>query len=66
MKQLQAYDRFNRDFRAAIGSGYHHGLGVSEVAGSRKLPARYRDFTAPPDRVKANVQTIFAELTRPQ
>ena len=65
MKDLQEYERFTRDFRDAVVSGYHHGLSISEVAEAWRLPERYRDFTAPQDRVKANVQAIFAELTRP-
>ncbi len=65
MRDLQEYERFNRDFRDAVVSGYDHGLSIGEVAAGWKLPDRYRDFTAPPDRVRANVQTIFAELTRP-
>ena len=28
-------------------------------------PSEYRGFSAPPERVKANVRTIFAELTKP-
>ena len=65
MKDLQEYERFTRDFRDAVVSGYHHGLSISEVTESWRLPERDRDFTAPQDRVKANVQAIFAELTRP-
>jgi len=66
MKDLQEYVEFNREFRNAAVSGYHHGLSISEVADGWKLPNRYRDFTAPPERIKANVRTIFAELTRQQ
>ena len=65
MKDLQEYERFTRDFRNAVVSGYHHGLSIGEVADGWRQPDRDRDFTAPPDRVKSNVQTIFAELTRP-
>ena len=65
MKDLHEYERFTRDFRDAVVSAYHHGLSVSEAAEAWRLPDRYRDFTAPQDRVKANVQAIFAELTRP-
>ena len=66
MKDLQEYVEFNREFRDAAVSDYHHGLSISEVADGWKLPNRYRDFTAPPERIKANVRTIFAELTRLQ
>jgi cyclase len=64
MKDLQEYAEFNKDFRDAVVSGYNHGLGLSEVAAGWKIPDRYRDYTAPHDRVTANVQAIFAELTR--
>jgi cyclase len=64
MKDLEEYAEFNQDFRDAVVSGYNHGLGLSEVAAGWKIPDRYRDYTSPPDRVKANVQAIFAELTR--
>jgi cyclase len=64
MKDLEEYAAFNKDFRDAVVSGYNHGLGLSEVAAAWKIPDRYRDYTAPPDRVTANVQAIFAELTR--
>ena len=64
MKDLEEYAEFNKDFRDAVVSGYNHGLGLSEVAAGWRIPDRYRDYTAPPDRVTANVQAIFAELTR--
>jgi cyclase len=64
MKDLEEYAEFTRDFRDAVVSGYNHGLGLSEVAAGWKIPDRYRDYTAPPERVKANVQAILAELTR--
>jgi cyclase len=64
MKDLDEHIQFTRDFRAAVVSGYHHGLGISEVAESWKLPERYRDYAAPPERVTENVRTIFAEMGR--
>jgi cyclase len=64
MKDLEEYAQFTRDFRDAVVSGYNHGLGLSEVAAGWTIPGKYRGYTAPPERVKANVQTIFAELTR--
>src|SRR6185503_8515819 len=65
MKELQEYEQFSRDFRAAVVSGFHHGQSISDVADGWIMPERYKGFTAPADRVKANVRTIFAELTRP-
>jgi glyoxylase-like metal-dependent hydrolase (beta-lactamase superfamily II) len=64
-KDLEEYGRFTRDFRDAVVSGFNHGLGISEVAESWRLPEKYRGYTAPPERVKANVLAIFAGLTRP-
>ena len=64
MKDLEEYAEFNKDFRDAVVSGYNHGLGLSEVAAGWKIPDRYRGYTAPPERVKANVQAILSELTR--
>jgi glyoxylase-like metal-dependent hydrolase (beta-lactamase superfamily II) len=64
MKDVEEYAQFNREFRDAAVSGFNHGLGVSEVADAWKLPDKYRGYTAPPDRVKANVRAIFSELTR--
>jgi len=64
MKDLEEYAEFNKDFRDAVVSGYNHGLGLGEVAAGWKIPDRYRGYTAPPERVKANVQAILSELTR--
>jgi glyoxylase-like metal-dependent hydrolase (beta-lactamase superfamily II) len=64
MKDLEEYAQFNRDFRDAAVSGFNHGLSIGEVAGAWKVPDRYRGYTATPERVNANVQAIFSELTR--
>ena len=61
---LQEYAQFNKDFRDAVLTGYHHGLSIDEVAGAWKLPEKYKDSTAQPARVKANVQAIIGELTK--
>lgn len=66
MRDLQEYVQLTRDFRDAVVSGYNHGMSISGIADGWKIPERSRDFTAPADRVKANVQTIVAELTKPQ
>jgi cyclase len=65
MKDVEEYAQFTRDFRDAAVSGFNHGLGISEVADAWKVPEKYRSYTATPERVKANVQAIFSELTRP-
>ena len=64
MKDLEDYAQFNKDFRDAVVSGFNHGLGFTEVAEGWRLPAKYQGYAAPADRVKANVQTIFGELSR--
>ena len=64
MKDVEEYAQFNRDFRDATVSGFNHGLGISEAADAWKLPDKYRGYTTTPERVKANVQSIFSELTR--
>ena len=66
MKDLEQYIQLTRDFRDAVVSGYNHGMAISAIAEGWKVPERSRDFTAPADRVAANVRTIVAELTKPQ
>ncbi len=63
-KDLEEYARFNRDFRDVVVDGFNRGLGVADIADAWRLPARYKDYTAPPARVRANVQAILGELTR--
>jgi glyoxylase-like metal-dependent hydrolase (beta-lactamase superfamily II) len=63
-KDLGTYAEFTREFRDVVVNGFDHGLSVSEIADGWTLPARYAGYTAPPDRVKADVQTIVGELTR--
>jgi glyoxylase-like metal-dependent hydrolase (beta-lactamase superfamily II) len=66
VKDLEQYAQLTRDFRDAVVSGYNHGLSISTIADGWKVAERSRDFTAPADRVRANVRTIVAELTKPQ
>jgi glyoxylase-like metal-dependent hydrolase (beta-lactamase superfamily II) len=63
-KDLTTYAEFNREFRDAVIDGFDHGLSVSEIADGWKLPAKYAGYTAPPDRVKADVEAIVGELSR--
>ncbi|MEO8257893.1 MAG: MBL fold metallo-hydrolase [Acidobacteriota bacterium] len=65
-KDLQDYVQLTRNFRDAVVSGYNHGMSISAIADGWKVPETSRDFTAPPDRVRANVQAIVAELTKSQ
>jgi cyclase len=63
-KDLGTYAEFTSEFRDVVVNGFDHGLSVSEIADGWTLPARYVGYTAPADRVKADVQTIVGELTR--
>ena len=63
-KDLEEYAQFNKEFRDGVVDGFNHGLGITEVADAWKLPVTFKDYTAQPARVKANVQAIFGELTR--
>ena len=63
-RELGTYAEFTREFREVVVNGFDHGLSVSEIADGWTLPARYTGYTAPPDRVRADVQTIVGELTR--
>ena len=62
---LQEYAQFNKEFRDAVLTGYHHGLSIDEVASAWTLSDKYKGYTAQPARVKANVLAIFGELTKP-
>jgi cyclase len=63
-KDLGTYAEFTREFREVVVNGFDHGLSVSEIADGWTLPAKYAGYTAPPERVKADVQAIVGDLTR--
>jgi glyoxylase-like metal-dependent hydrolase (beta-lactamase superfamily II) len=63
-KDLETYAEFTKQFRDVVVNGFNHGLGVSEIAEAWMLPAEYRGYTAPPERVKADVEAIVGELSR--
>jgi cyclase len=63
-KDLETYAEFTRQFRDVVVNGFNHGLSVNEIAGAWMLPAKYAGYTAPPDRVKADVEAIVGELSR--
>lgn len=64
VKDVEEYADFTRDFRNAAVSAFNHGRSISEAAEAWKVPERFRGYTAPPERVTANMRAIFAELTR--
>jgi len=63
-KDLRTYAEFTREFRDVVVNGFDHGLGVSEIAAGWSLSARYAGYTAPPDRVRADIEAIVGELAR--
>jgi hypothetical protein len=63
-KDLRTYAEFTQDFRDAVVNGFHHGLGVTEIAAGWSLPPRFAGYTAPPDRVRADIVAIVGELSR--
>jgi cyclase len=65
-KDLGTYAEFTRELREVVVNGFDHGLSVGEIADAWALPAKYAGagYTAAPERVKADVQTIVGELTR--
>jgi cyclase len=63
-KDLGTYIEFTREFRQVVVNGFDHGLSISEIADAWTLPSKYTGYTAPPDRVKADVQVMVGELAR--
>jgi glyoxylase-like metal-dependent hydrolase (beta-lactamase superfamily II) len=63
-KDLTTYADFTRDLRDLVVDGFDHGLGVGEIADTWKLSPRYAGYSAPPDRVRADVEAIVGELSR--
>jgi cyclase len=60
---LKEYAQFNRDFLADVRAAKKAGKSVDEVAGSWKMPEKYKGYAAvQPARLKANVQVIYDEL----
>jgi cyclase len=63
-KELRTYAEFTRGFRDFVVNGFDHGAGVSEIAAAWSLPAKYVGYSAPPARIKADVEAIVGELSR--
>ena len=63
-KDLSTYADFTRDFRDAVVNGFDHGLGVSEIADAWTLSPKYAGYTAPPERVRADVEAMVGELSK--
>jgi glyoxylase-like metal-dependent hydrolase (beta-lactamase superfamily II) len=62
MADLSEYAEFNKDFLKDVQAAKKAGKSVDDVAGSWKIPERYKGYAAPAAaRLKANVQIIFDE-----
>jgi cyclase len=61
---LETYAEFTKQFRDVVVNGFNHGLSVNEITEAWMLPAGYNGYTAPPERVKADVEAIVGELSR--
>jgi cyclase len=59
---LKEYIQFNRDFLMDMRAAKKAGKSIDSVAGSWKLPDRYKGYMIAAPRVKANVQVIMDEL----
>ena len=63
MSDLKEYADFNRDFLIAVQEGKKAGKSVDDIAGSWKVPAKYKGYATPAEaRLKANVQVVYDEL----
>jgi glyoxylase-like metal-dependent hydrolase (beta-lactamase superfamily II) len=61
---LKEYADFHRDFLSTAREGLKSGRSVDDVARTYTIPARYKNYYADPQRVKANIQAIYEELKR--
>ena len=63
---LSEYAAFNKEFMRDVQAAKKAGKSVDDVAGSWKIPEKYKGYTAPTTdaakaRLKANVQIVFDE-----
>jgi glyoxylase-like metal-dependent hydrolase (beta-lactamase superfamily II) len=62
VEDLKEYARFNDEFAAAVRAAKKAGRTVDDVAGSWKMPAKYKGYADPqPARLRANVQVVWDE-----
>jgi cyclase len=62
MADLSEYAEFNKDFMRDVQAAKKAGKSVDDVAGSWKIPEKYKGYAAPAAaRLKANVQIVFDE-----
>jgi len=58
---LLEYSQFLADFVAGAREGQKAGKSAEEVAKSWSMPSKYKGYAADPQRLRANVETIFKE-----
>jgi glyoxylase-like metal-dependent hydrolase (beta-lactamase superfamily II) len=63
-KDFEDYVRFVRFFRDYVVTGFNRGLSIGEVSEGWKTPEQYRDYASPTERVRADVEVIFGDLTK--
>ena len=62
MADLAEYAQFNKDFMKDVQAAKKAGKTVDDVAGSWKIPEKYKGYAAPAAaRLKANVQIVYDE-----
>jgi len=62
MRDLREFAAFNREFLETVQAAKRAGRSVDDIAAAWKLPARWAHYATPtPERVRANVEVIFAE-----
>ena len=62
MADLNEYAEFNKEFMRNVQAAKKAGKSVDEIAGSWKIPEKYKGYAAAaPARLKANVQIVFDE-----
>ena len=62
MADLKEYAAFNDDFAAAVRDAKKAGKTVDDIAGSWKIPEKYKGYAAPAAaRLKSNVQVVWDE-----
>jgi cyclase len=62
MADLSEYAEFNKEFLKDVQAAKKAGKSVDEVAGSWRIPEKYKGYAAPAAaRLKANVQIVFDE-----
>jgi hypothetical protein len=61
---LVEYHDFYKEFADTVRKGFKAGKAADEVAAAYKPSPRYQSYDVNPDRVKADVQSIFAGLKK--